>query len=330
MWAPRYWKLVQSGIFWATRQPWCRDVLAAGDDRYGDLDSDWDNTIPLHSSEIPVGSHHNLRVPRLLMESRTAEEGALNLLRAAIRDVTARPISLPETRSLHPRVSRIQRIQKPLARYWQNVKNIWRDLLLTTFLFLLCASGFVACAAAATAVVHLELDNVALFNSPNCGVWRHNSSGSQVATWWGWAEERVIQYYRECYESEPSLQQCNLFSHRELHATVTENDECPFRGDVCLLGKNSAITLDTGYMDSKYLGINSSWRPVVRKRNICAPVVTKGYVKIEDIGGVFTQSSFYYGPTKYENWTYTRIRQVGYDIITDPTYSVTALSSRLV
>jgi hypothetical protein len=196
----------------------------------------------------------------------------------------------------------------------------------------LCAAIFLAIAGAGIAVGFLILDNKALSTSQDCGMWvldGINNTANPMAA----IMDTVESYYKSCYENDPSTQWCGLFVDEDLHVNVTEGVECPFVGAVCALRENPAISLDTGYIDSKILGINSRHRPFFRRRSICAPLVTDGYYTLEfNSTTSFYSIKFYYG-SRYgtgSNATYAQIRSPFYEQLFSPSgYDIKTVSTVL-
>jgi hypothetical protein len=140
---------------------------------------------------------------------------------------------------------------------------------------------------------------------------------------WARSEEDAASYYRNCYEADPSVRECNIYANNGPLSNRTDDDDCPFQGDVCLLGPHSAITLDTGYTDVNTLGINSRNRPFFRRKTTCSPLVTDGYVNIQDnYSGILIEAQFYYGPGKVFNWTHTQARIFRVPGVSSPAYEI--------
>jgi hypothetical protein len=312
VWSPQYWKFIKKGFLRIIRlYPAIEEQRRLAVHRRGDFDGA--NDYPLEPAVNPSRANDPMRI---LISSHAAEDGFVHLVRNVLHDVGGRPITLPSDRQNSG--SWVVRTRSRLRGFRQNFLNIGANLIVTALLLLFCGITFVSLAAAGTAVVYLELDNMALSSSPNCGVWMYTSNIEKTVPAQGKTEELIELYYRNCYESDPSLQDCNMFSEKNLHVQVTENEECPFNGDVCLLGNKSAIALDTGYLDSKHLGVNSPQRLFFRRRNICAPLVIDGYARVENISGLFTITEFQYVP----NSTTTQIRPGRLKQIGSPGYEV--------
>jgi hypothetical protein len=259
-----------------------------------------------------------------LLTSRVAEEAFMQLLKPPLRrvyNIISRSRGIKEVF--------IQLLELPLLL---NLKVASITLLALAF----CGGFFTAVAAASTVVAFLVLDNYALSRSAQCGAWVPDVNSSiNITNPMNNIMDRVDSYYKDCYENEPSLQDCGLFAYTDLHVNIeTKGVECPFEGDVCSLGQNSTImSLDTGLIDSKFLGINSRKRPFFRRRSHCAPLVTDGYYDATfDNETDFTSINFYYGPANGTsgNATYSQTRSPKYEQLFSPSgYQIKTRSEML-
>jgi hypothetical protein len=191
-----------------------------------------------------------------------------------------------------------------------------------------CAATFFGIAITATMVSFITLDKTAPVMSPLCGVWTPNANVSVVSPM-GQIMLEVEPNYRECYENDAQPAR-NLFPYTELFVNFTDAVECPFVGDICLRGKeNSAISLDTGYLGSIHLELNSPNRPLYRRKTTCAPLATTNYYNTTtDTTTGFPVIKFYYGsepnntdPSTYNITRYLAFEQIftltGYDVKTE-------------
>ena len=67
----------------------------------------------------------------------------------------------------------------------------------------------------------------------------------------------------------------NPYSHRlskNLPYEIDDTAACPFGGNTCYEGENTAIAMDTGFFDSSIIGINSEVSFQWRRRMACAPL----------------------------------------------------------
>jgi hypothetical protein len=297
IWTPRFWKIVKRAFFWILGEK--QNAL---DPRLED------------------------EVVRIVAKSHAAEEGMVELLKLAFQLLTGQPIALAA--DVETDISRIGRAKIRFLAFCQNLRTVKKEIIQTAIALVFSATFFIALAAAATAVAYLESNNLALVSSPNCGVWMHPTNQHLTAAAQGATEEMIWIHYRTCYENDPSLRSCNLFSYTPLLTTMTDNDECPFHGDVCLLGNKSAVTLDTGFLDSKFLGINSPQRPFFRRRSTCAPVVVDGYSTVQNWFNLSTLTTFYYGSrSSQDNSTTRQLRSIFANLLGSPGYSVITRSN---
>jgi hypothetical protein len=197
--------------------------------------------------------------------------------------------------------------------------------------FLFCAATFIAIAITATTTSLITLDNNALSTSALCGVWIPNDNVSVVNPM-GQIMSEIEEMYRACYQNE-SPEDCNLFPYPNLFINVTENVECPFIGNFCLGGNNSAVRFETGYRDSSYLGLNSPKRPLYRRTTTCAPLVADNFTNITvDATTNFTTITFSFGPKidPDDLSTYTITRSLAIEKLFTPTgYDLKTSSSIL-
>jgi hypothetical protein len=212
--------------------------------------------------------------------------------------------------------------RKRLDIVWENAQLHYKELRDFGLMLLFCLFVFATLAIGSTAVSAVQLDNMALSTSPTCGVWINRNLTRSMLYVWAKAEEQSAAYYRNCYEASSSAKVCNIFSNNGRLSTSTDNDTCPFRADMCLLGPSSAITLDTGILPSNTLGINSGNTVYYQRKTTCAPVTTEGYVITQDnYNGIIIGSRFYYGG-RVSNWTYEESRIFKISRTTVPSYQI--------
>jgi hypothetical protein len=154
--------------------------------------------------------------------------------------------------------------------------------------------------------------STALSASPNCGVWKPDTSN--VPIWEG--EYRLLNfvsdpafraatYAETCCGENSTADACNTFYRMNLKFEENHNSSCPFDGDgVCLFGENSAYSLDTGYLDSNILGINGVQRYQFRRRTSCAPlVVNTSYIRFGEDDAA--RVDYFYGNSVIDLKTYS-------------------------
>jgi hypothetical protein len=212
--------------------------------------------------------------PRTYVLKSKSPDGAVWALgRAALRILLRQSVII-----LHAGTSN-RTFRQRLGDFWQNIVNNRDELWNISFWLTFSASIFIGLSIGATTVSYLQSDNMALSTSPNCGEWVSAGLTKQMLYAWNQGEEQAASYYRSCYEADPTIQQCNIYANNDPLSNVTNNDDCPFQGNVCLLGPQSAVTFDTGYLDVNTLGINSRNRPFYRRKTTCAPLATRAMSK---------------------------------------------------
>ncbi|KAK5091235.1 hypothetical protein LTR05_001416 [Lithohypha guttulata] len=119
-----------------------------------------------------------------------------------------------------------------------------------------------------------------------CGYWAANDntnveSVQAFARYVANESLAAAAYARSCYGGSFDVLSCSKFLEPSLPLTANANAACPFTGDICSSGKNSAYEL-TSRVDSLYdLGINSPHgnRLQIERVSTCAPINQKGFVK---------------------------------------------------
>jgi hypothetical protein len=181
-----------------------------------------------------------------------------------------------------------------------------------------CAAIFISITAASISTGLLIQDNSAIPARQRCRMWE-NPGENIMSNPRGDMMEFAEAYYRTCYENDPSVQECDQFIDNDLHDINTTFVECPFKGDVCLLGKNSAIKWDTGLLDSIILGINSRYRPFIQKETICSPLIIEGYYDfVSNTSTNSTTFNFHYGNNSTNNITYSQNRSDYFENLYSP------------
>ena len=150
---------------------------------------------------------------------------------------------------------------------------------------------------------NVVLSSTALCSSRSCG-FHFLPKGSLV----GRAEvpSQAVRYFLDneaaaaaheskCY-GDWSSPECGNFVENTLPYSTFDNTPCPFRGDVCSLGPESAFTLDTSLLDASMLGVNSGKQYLFRRSTICAPLVTNAtYIRHSDVPEGKGSVSYRYG-----------------------------------
>ena len=127
---------------------------------------------------------------------------------------------------------------------------------------------------------NIVLGSNALCSSRDCGFYftpKGSSVGraevpSQVVRYFVDNEAAAAAHESKCYSNWPSSECGNSVANTLPYDTL-DNTACPFRGDVCSQGPESAFALDTGRLDASMLGVNSGKQYLFRRSTVCAPLV---------------------------------------------------------
>ena len=186
----------------------------------------------------------------------------------------------------------------------------WGFVLVSALMLALFAVSIGEQVLAVTAA-SIVTGSTALSASPNCGLWVPDTSGLSTNEGQFYylnrlsdPESRAATYAERCYHDNSTIDTCNTFYESKIDYEDKHDSPCPFYGDVCLLGDNSAYTLDTGYLDTRILGINGAPLYQFRRKTTCAPlVVNASYVRL----GVDDPSrvDYFYGNSATDNRTYS-------------------------
>lgn len=124
----------------------------------------------------------------------------------------------------------------------------------------------------------------ALLDSDRCGLFEYDNqrAGEEEAVRADMLmvkrERRAAAYAQDCYNADAGRSnndmRCTFFHNSTIGYTVSD-DKCPFyEAEVCAEGyqSGSAITLDTGLLDSSILGVNHKSTYRFRRTTTCAPL----------------------------------------------------------
>lgn len=76
-------------------------------------------------------------------------------------------------------------------------------------------------------------------------------------------------YTRNCYGSDANGLRCNRYAQRKIPWKTNVNASCSFADNLCFYGKNGAMEMDTGPIDSHHvLGINVPKADRITYRNV--------------------------------------------------------------
>ena len=196
---------------------------------------------------------------------------------------------------------------------WRHLIPCAKRQIYIFLLALLIGLGFIVASILTTFVV-TGLDIQILANSRMCGYydWGHyNRTTGDVDTYVSNLADSSWAYSRNCYmTNESNVGQCSVFATPRLHFDSFYNISCPFQNSICKGQTNSAMAMDTGLLDSHSMfGFNArpTERIQFRKRTTCAPIMTDGFMEVDDCS-LFSQMEqtspspsetcfyWYYGP----------------------------------
>jgi len=141
---------------------------------------------------------------------------------------------------------------------------------------------------------------------------RNVSNGLIVSSYQAKRAPRFLNYGLGCYlnSTDTNTDGCSTYVKPQLKLFVNRNATCPFKTKICKTQTGNLI-LDSGYIDSNNdLGINSDPRGRIQMRIVhqCAPLQTKGYIKIHNHTLAGTVFRYMYGTVREgfseTPWTY--------------------------
>ncbi|KAI0023795.1 hypothetical protein F4780DRAFT_785581 [Xylariomycetidae sp. FL0641] len=175
-------------------------------------------------------------------------------------------------------------------------------LLPTVLIATLCLAGFTIAGGFSSSITTATTDQV-LVRSDTCGPIRTTTENINMTalllSHWAGKLNDATSYAQQCYSQDSSgTLGCNKFVAKRLPTpTVNTAADCPFADHLCQGGAQSALRLDTGYIDSHgHLGVNApaKERFALRMVTTCAPLVTEGYTS-QVVKDGLNWTRFHYG-----------------------------------
>lgn len=210
-----------------------------------------------------------------------------------------------------------------LPNFWgNNAKNSW---LRTLPVALLALSNVVVFAIAAifSSEVTKATGKEVMIQSPDCGRLDYDNLDNAYSNGEFHAAYSTVElnetteaatYTRNCYGDDANGLRCNRYVQRKIPWRTNVNASCPFDDELCFFGKNGAMEMDTGPIDSHHaLGVNvpKKDRVTYRKVATCSPIRTRKYrttwndTDPDHIAYGDTFDRFAFGPIMAgANWTY--------------------------
>lgn len=168
---------------------------------------------------------------------------------------------------------------------WSNVRRRSWEIFTCLFLWLVSLTMFGLFAWGSIASTAIISDTVALSESANCGFWMLDSTAQpKVNGSYGYLylqEVESAEYASRCYGTAPGTDGCNFFTTQDIPYSEEDDildDLHPFSDDLCLDGRFSALTMRTGLVSSKDLGINVPIGYTFNRSTTCVPIKRDGYV----------------------------------------------------
>jgi hypothetical protein len=251
------------------------------------------------------------------------EDNPLKAIRKVATGINEEQIALQEDN--HFIVTPWQQLLRSLRNGWRALQTLWNDqglgfavLLAICFFFLLLVGG------AYVSVISANISGGSIVSTanPSAGLWVPDTSSASFLLGDGAVigerrQEKTWAYRDTCYGAEEGDPACNVFYKQQIPFSALSNASCPFDGDACLFGSQSAFELTTGLLDSNFLGVNAppSKRFHFSRTMTCAPLHSdERYV--QSTGGPeydntyeYNYGPFIFGPLILENYTYTNDRE---------------------
>lgn len=192
------------------------------------------------------------------------------------------------------------------------------------------AMVFVLVIVTGTLTTLLSGDSTAIASSKDCGYY-HCAAGRDLGrsaltvNREREREETVAAYARNCYNGRGSaIDGCNLFTHQSLPYAVEDQVNCPFGGDMCVLGnERAAVKFSTPPLPAHYLGLNTDKALEFVRTTTCAPLIRNasfiGFDNPDESPGHTGWWYYFYGATRLCDCT--MFYQAKNLIIFDNTYS---------
>jgi hypothetical protein len=119
-------------------------------------------------------------------------------------------------------------------------------------------------------------DSVGLARSSDCGYYLPGNIEETPAVIAAQTRLQVdaASYAQTCYDGRGNaITGCNLFAQQAIPYTSTEEVDCPFGGEMCLLGSKGAIKFSTGPVPAQALGFNTGKYLEFQRSTTFAPLV---------------------------------------------------------
>jgi hypothetical protein len=258
--------------------------------------------MPLFSSRITSGLFDTL------YDSRSLGEAAAQITRhhLAMSTISTDEIDQAGTSFL-----------KRCSHVLENLKEDTWGFALVSALLIMLFGIFVGEQVVAISVAGILSGSIALSTSPLCGNYIYPSDNVNSPEVWAFqtyalaaAQQRATSYVDNCYEPATIPGSCNIYYNTTISYSEEHNASCPFLGEVCLYGQTLAYALDTDFVDSNVLGINTPTCYQFRRRTVCSPLVmNSSYIQYwypQNRSDLSPMASYAYGNSETDSWTITQ------------------------
>jgi hypothetical protein len=197
------------------------------------------------------------------------------------------------------------------------------------FLLLVVYAGIFT---AGVAVVKLQMDNLAISDHPDSGLYTPSNLADIARTTIPYEfsiEADSAKYALDCYDDNKgqTAPQCNVFAQPRLQFAEFHDQDCPFDDSMCYLGPNTAYRMITSPIPASAIGINTKRRLEFKREAVFTPLnMNDTYIVIEKQGSIWVVSYRYGlhvggGPDSTSNLTWKTFSH-GDFVGKDSTYSV--------
>lgn len=171
-----------------------------------------------------------------------------------------------------------------LPYYWRkNARSVWMRTLPLALLALTNVVVFAIAAIFSSEVTKAPGKGV-LIQSADCGSLEFDNDDDDFSEFRAAFTTVLLNdtteassYTRTCYGNDGDGLRCNRYIQKKISWETNMNASCPFADDLCFFGKNGAMQMDTGPIDSCHaLGINfpKADRITYRRVATCSPLRT--------------------------------------------------------
>ena len=259
---PRLWILIKAFFFWTIGFCKRRYLFT----RTGHVQSD---LFLISSSSTSTGQDIPLRNFAIsdghdtIKNSHSELGAALDLMKGVWTLLKIDRIELSTTCSS----SEERQTWSKIGRLWNNFLRQPADILVSLLISAALVGLFVAQSSGSVLSASVVSDTTALLSSSKCT----DAEGADRGSF-----SRAVTYVKQCYRVKDEADGCNYFYNQSIAYLEKSDQTCPFLAQTCALGRSSAMTFDTGFIDAKFLGINAAKRYQFRRKTSCAPLVPDG------------------------------------------------------